>query len=48
MEEKIVIILDEMSEFLSVSQMSKSDLIKELVLTWLRIEEIESNRYYYE
>jgi len=28
--------------------MSKSDLIEELVLAWLRIEEIESNRYYYE
>ncbi len=28
--------------------MSKSDLIEELVLAWLRIEEIESSRYYYE
>lgn len=28
--------------------MSKSDLIEELVLAWLRIEEVESNRYYYE
>ena len=28
--------------------MSKSDLIEELVLAWLRIEEIESNGYYYE
>ena len=28
--------------------MSKSDLIEELVLAWLRIEEMESSRYYYE
>ena len=28
--------------------MSKADLIEELVLAWLRIEEIELDRYYYE
>ena len=28
--------------------MSKSDLVEELVLAWLRIEEVESNRYYFE
>ena len=71
MEEKVVSILNEMAEYLSVAQMkklqevmfknlsekelmkkaksmSKSDLIEELVLAWLKIEEIESNRYYYE
>ncbi len=28
-------------------QMSKTDLIEELVLAWLRIEEMEKNSYYY-
>ena len=28
-------------------QMSKSDLVEELVLAWLRIEEMEKNKYYY-
>ena len=47
-EEERLSIEHEQELMKKAKSMSRSDLIEELVLAWLRIEEIESNRYYYE
>ena len=46
-EEERLSIQHEQELMRKAKQMSKTDLIEELVLAWLRIEEMERNSYYY-
>ncbi len=46
-EEERLSIQHEQELMRKAKQMSKTDLIEELVLAWLRIEEMEKNSYYY-
>ena len=47
-EEERRLIEHEQALMKKARSMSKSDLIEELVLAWLRIEELQSNRFYYD